>query len=345
MAFEGIKWGRVVEVKQLRRGGMADVYLVKRLFDGFERSFVIKRIQERFVHDKLARDLFRAEARLHATFEHPHIVQFLDFGSDEAFLYMVLEYVSGGDLFASMSAREYPDPRQRISLILRAFEEIASALVVVHRIVVHRDLSPCNILVTADKSFKLNDFGLAHPSKANDVYHQSIGRGKVRYMAPESIAGGPSDARADLFSLAATMTQAFLGEALYKGKTTDQIPGLLRTGAYLNYFRNLHLPEGLAEIVLRSVQPNPRDRYQSAEELLFAVRNSRARALLCASEALSRRVVLARPVAQTRSSGWAKVISALLILPVWLLLPWFTRPWSSKGPVKPSEPLAGRRPS
>jgi serine/threonine protein kinase len=335
MRLDGIKWGELTLVKELRHGGMADLFLVKRVFGKAEKLLVLKRIRERFASDPVARELFSSEAALHASFDHPHILQLLDFGADQGSLYMALEYAPLGDLFSLFPFLRKQDEASRKKLIADAFRNVASALTYIHRNVIHQDVSPCNILCTSEMSFKLSDFGVAR--KRDYTYPQDarVGRGKFRYMSPEQVGRAATDPRSDIFSLGATMAEAYCGQRLYGALSPDNIVRLIRSGDYLKYFHALRLPEDLAEIILRSVQPSPQDRFQSAEELLHALKLLEARALLHqpSSNVIPWHDKFALSAARP-ARRWAKIASFLLTFPILVFLPCLRRFWPSRDPAR-----------
>jgi serine/threonine protein kinase len=331
MEFEHIRWSELVEVKRLPSGGMAELFLVERVQGDFRKFLVLKRIHERLADEANTRALFTQEACLHARFDHPHVVQLLDFGSDNRFLYMALEYVNGGDLFSLGPWLKKQGETQRVNFVLEAFTQMASALVLVHQHAIHHDLSPSNILYSERGSFKLCDFGLAKAigQKPGPIL---MGQGKFRYMSPEQICGSPTDARSDIFSLGATMAEFYAGEKLYGDLTPSAFSRLIRNGDYLKYFSALKLPKGLDEIILRTVQPSQGDRYQSSEVLLRDLSAERARLTLVQTPTPTSNGLTDVLPCRNRlpARGWSKVISVLLTLPLLFFLPWFAQ-WRKAG--------------
>ncbi len=333
MSLDGIKWAGLESIEPLRQGGMAELFLAKKRVASTPKLLVIKRLQPRFADDELASLLFANEIEFHASLDHPHIVQLLDCGSEGSSLYMALEYMAQGDLFSTIGDLGRHSERYRCELVLRAFSEVSQALIHVHELGVHHDISPCNILCSSSLSFKLNDFGVAQ-KMGDDWCKDRLGRGKFRYMSPEQISGSHADPRSDLFSLAATMAETFSGRRLYGDKSADQILRTIRSGDYLKHFYELSLPNDLREIILRSVQPCPEDRFQSAREVFEALELARALRLCNSLPALPAAPQPTKELPPREIKSWARIVSFLLIVPILIFMPWISRTLSAKRPLR-----------
>lgn len=197
-------------VRSLGRGGMAEALLARlRGADGFEREVVIKRVLPELASEQQFIDMFRDEARITAQLRHGNIVQVLEFRHDDGQYYLVLEYVEGASLAAVMAHARATGGLLPHTVVAHVLVEIARALDFAHRKrdaagtplgVIHRDVSPSNVLVSRDGEIKLADFGIAR-ARERIVTTSGAGiRGKLSYMAPEMLAGRP-DPRSDLFAL------------------------------------------------------------------------------------------------------------------------------------------------
>ena len=262
----------------LGTGGMAQVLLGRQTGpNGFERPVVIKRILPHLVRRQSFVDMFLDEARTIANIRHPNVVSIHDFRFEDGELFMVMEYLEG-ETAASLRRRlNARGERMPGALWCHIFAETCAGLYAAHQAtnelglplnLVHRDVSPPNILVTYDGAVKLIDFGIAksdHRSSQTDAGHI---KGKYAYMSPEQAQGRPLDARSDLFSLGVVMFEMTTGRRLFKRDTDlltvqavcdDPIPE--PSEAWPDYTPELH------RICLRALARDPTERYQSAVEL------------------------------------------------------------------------------
>lgn len=251
--------------RRIASGGMAEVYAARREgANGFERRLALKTILPQLASDPEFVVMFTDEARLAARLEHPGIAQVFDFGEADGTLYLAMELVDGASvnrlLRASASARE-PTPIP-LSVILHVGIEVARALAYAHHArgprgeplgVVHRDVSPANILVGRRGEVKLVDFGIARCAGAAHRTDEGMVRGKLGYMSPEQVLGKPIDGKSDVFTLAAVLAELCLLEPLFG--TGEDLSVLMR---------------------IRNVQIDPLDRLLAAEE---ARKRSRASAV------------------------------------------------------------------
>lgn len=262
--------GRYELLRLLGRGGMADVYVARRRVAGLEKRLVIKRVRPQKVGDTTFMDLFVREARLSMTLNHQNIVPVFDFGrvGDAAFLAM--EFVEGRDLGATLRKGGGPVPP-----LLAAFiaAECCQALEHAHKRlgpdgaplgVVHRDVTPRNVLLSWAGEVKLTDFGVAALAgdPSGDV------RGTIAYMAPEQARYEPTDARADLYSLGLVLWEMIAGERVRKVKDRVALLESTRLGVLPP------LPEGppaLLEVIAKATQQAPGERYADAAEMHAAL--------------------------------------------------------------------------
>jgi tRNA A-37 threonylcarbamoyl transferase component Bud32 len=208
-------------------GGMAEVFLAKAYgAHGFEKTLAIKRILPELASDPEFAARFIAEAKVAVRLSHANVVQVFDFGRIGESLFIAMEYVDGLDLAAML--RKFKDQRRQVPLPA-AFHiaiEIVRALDFAHsHNVVHRDVSPSNILISRAGEVKIADFGIAIAASS----HRGGGpgprkvMGKWRYMSPEQTRGDALDTRSDLFSAASVMFELFTGEKLFPGDEADEI--------------------------------------------------------------------------------------------------------------------------
>jgi serine/threonine protein kinase len=208
-------------------GGMAEVFLAKAYgAHGFEKTLAIKRILPELARDPEFEARFIAEAKVAVRLSHANVVQVLDFGRIGESLFIAMEYVDGLDLAAML--RKFKDEKRQVPLPA-AFHiaiEIIRALDFAHsHNVVHRDVSPSNVLISRAGEVKLADFGIAvaaRPHSGGGTGPRKV-MGKWRYMSPEQARGDTLDTRSDLFSAASVIFELFTGEKLFPGEEAEDI--------------------------------------------------------------------------------------------------------------------------
>lgn len=266
--------------RYLTEGGMGAIYLGKRLgAGGFERPVVLKQLLPEFTSRPEFRDLFFREARISASLDHVNIVRTYDLVRSDDTLFIVMEYVRGSDLRTiSWRSRVRRQPLSTAAILFVAQEALAG-LAYMHGKTdaqgknlgfIHRDLSPSNILCSADGEVKLSDFGIAKATAFASVFYRV--RGKVGYMSPEQARSETIDARSDLFSLAVCIFETFIGSRLFVGD--------LQTPPDEVYARPLPrlsgcvpgAPPELDAVFRRALSADPAGRFQSAEGFFQALR-------------------------------------------------------------------------
>ncbi|MEZ4362890.1 MAG: serine/threonine-protein kinase [Kofleriaceae bacterium] len=252
-------------LRLLGRGGMGDVYLA---WTGL-RLVAVKILHPHYASDATFVAMFLAEARVAGKINHSAIAQVLDVGVDAGRLYMAMEYVAGhtlDDLIADSSL-----PGQMLfplRLGTTVFANVAQALAAAHRAqIVHRDISPHNILISDTGALKLIDFGIARTQNTDSRTSPGTFRGRFGYMAPEYVQGHECDHRVDLFALGVVMWETFTRRRLYGGAAAAQLYAVIerpaeRLDAVLPDF-----PPRLADVVARLLERDPNARYQHATEV------------------------------------------------------------------------------
>ena len=224
----GIRFGQYVLLRRIARGGMAEVFLAQqRGFEGFDRRVAVKRILPHLADAPDFIKMFLGEAKLAAQLTHPNIVHIYDFGKVDADYFIAMEYVDGvhaGQLF-KIGERSNPKPeRMPPTLVARLGADAAAALNYAHELrapngqpigLVHRDVSPANLMVSFDGVVKLCDFGIAKAAALGDrLTNPGHVKGKYAYMSPEQTTGAPLDGRSDVFSLAIVMWELLTGKTI-----------------------------------------------------------------------------------------------------------------------------------
>lgn len=217
--------GRYEIVAEIARGGMGAVYLARTGgVGGFQRLFAIKVLHRHLADEERFINMLLDEARLAAQLHHPNAVGILDVSDSPIGYYLVMQYVDGFSL--EQLLERIDDPILRAKVGLRAVIDSANGLHAAHVLkdehdkplgIVHRDVSPQNILLGADGSGRITDFGVARAAARITASHPGMIKGKPNYMAPEQAQSRPLDARADVFALGIVLWEAFTGRRLFDG--------------------------------------------------------------------------------------------------------------------------------
>jgi serine/threonine-protein kinase len=271
----GTPIGKYVVRRKIAEGGMAEIYLCSsRGPEGFEKEVVIKRIRSFLAGDQTFVQMFIAEARLVSRLNHANLVQIFDFDKHEDTYYLAMEYVRGHSLWdVRRRSRELMEPMPT-TLVAQVGAEVARGLAHAHKAsdkgkplnLVHRDVTPHNVLLSFEGAVKLTDFGVAKHSAS----HTSAGvlKGKFAYMSPEQSRGEPVDARTDLFALGIVLWEMLTGGRLFDGDSDVAVLRAVQSSAIAPPARlNPDVPEALSAIVMRALERDPAARFQSAQEM------------------------------------------------------------------------------
>jgi serine/threonine protein kinase/predicted ATPase len=259
-------------------GGMAEVYLAKSHgAEGLEKRLVIKRILPELSSNPRFVDMFIAEARIAMALNHPNIVQIYDFGKVDEDFYIAMEHVEGVDLGQIMSASTR-DARHRMSVgdAVYVALELAKGLDYAHRRrdhmgeemgLVHRDISPQNVLVSREGMVKIVDFGIAKVASL-DEENPGLLKGKFCYMSPEQASGLRVDARSDLFSAGVVLFEMVCNRPLFTYTTKDETLSLVKS-AIVPDVSGLapDAPADLERVIYKALARDVGERHQSAREL------------------------------------------------------------------------------
>ncbi|MCA9563100.1 MAG: protein kinase [Myxococcales bacterium] len=268
-------------LRKLATGGMAEVFLAKTEgVGGFEREVVIKRILPDFSADRAFVEMFIDEARIAAKLHHHNIVQVFDFNKVGNTYYIAMEYIDGPDLRRVLEDASVIGARLEVEECLYIVSEIGKALDYAHKRVVdgkslniiHRDVSPHNILLSMDGLVKLTDFGIAKAASRLTRTQDGIVKGKTAYMSPEQARGEHLDARSDLFALGTILFETLTMRRLFFGENEHQILRKVmdaRIPSPKMYRKDLS-PE-VERVVLKLLARRPDKRYQSAAEAVSAI--------------------------------------------------------------------------
>ncbi|MCX5741732.1 MAG: serine/threonine-protein kinase, partial [Proteobacteria bacterium] len=273
--------GKYKIVKRLSAGGMAEVFLAKQVgIGGFEKPVALKRIQRQLLETRhLAIDMFLNEAKIAGRLMHPNIVQVLDVGEVGGALYLAMEYVNGKDLRDIVKKLRTTRAMMPLGEVCFVVREVAKALhhaywsmdMAGKRLsVVHRDVSPHNIILSFDGTVKLLDFGVAMSSVTE--HDETMVVGKWLYMSPEHTTKQAVDHRSDLFSLGVILYLLCTGNMPFSGTDPKEIVRKIRAGQYKRLQEAApDLPESLATLIDRLLAPKPEDRPQTGNEVVAAL--------------------------------------------------------------------------
>jgi serine/threonine-protein kinase len=262
-------------VRKLGQGGMAQIFLAVAFgASGFEKKVAVKLLLPELEHSaELSRALIE-EARLGCVLLHKNLVQVHQLGVADGRYYVVMDFVDGSDLATLIRNRPAPP-----ELALLIAEELARALEYVHRVtddsgrplgLVHRDVSPSNILISRAGEVKLADFGVAKATLLADITRGNVRKGKYAYMSPEQVAGEPLTAASDQFSLGITLYELLAGARPFDGEGPHDTMERIRRADPPDTSK---IPAGA--IVLRCLAQEPSARFSSAEELRQALSSAR----------------------------------------------------------------------
>jgi serine/threonine protein kinase/predicted ATPase len=260
---------------------MAEVYLARsRGAEGVDKLLVVKRILPDFAENPHFRAMFVDEARVALRLNHPNIVQVYGFESDGSTLLLIMEHVDGADLGALSNILARQGEHLPPSLVAYILREVARGLHYAHERldeqgrpleIVHRDVSPNNVLLSYEGAVKLGDFGIARVRSASDA--PGVVQGKFGYMAPEQARGEAVDRRADLYGLGVLLTELLLGRPLFHGIAEGaEIYDRVRRGEVPDPEVLLQsAPEALRAIAARAMKVDREERFPTARDVVHAL--------------------------------------------------------------------------
>ena len=326
----GTRLGPYDILAPLGAGGMGEVYRARD--PRLDREVAIKVLPAALARDPDALARFEREAMTVAKLSHPNILAVYEFGRDDGTAFVVMELVPGETLRARLERGALPS-RRAVAYALQIARGIAAAHA---RNIVHRDLKPENVMITLDDQVKVLDFGLAKsvdPAQSDMTRGAGVGTsvgtvlGTFGYMAPEQVRGLEVDHRSDIFAFGAVLYEMLSGERAFKGETAaDTMTAILTKDPRDLDTTNLSISPGLDRIVRRCLEKTPDLRFQSANDLAFALDT-----LSTASTFSSATAQVAAPAPPRRGTWlpWAIAAAALLTAAVsWILM----------AAAKPAEP-------
>lgn len=288
------RFGRYVLFDHIGRGGMAEIYLARGTTQmGAARLAVVKLVLNRYANDPDFAQMLVTEAKLAARLSHANVVQTFDLGREEDRLYIAMEYVEGFDLtqlLRKLAAKKIGLPAEYGLFVVT---EMLRALDYAHRCtddkggslgIVHRDVSPSNVLISLEGEVKLCDFGIARAIDDLSALPAGALEGKAAYMSPEQARGERIDARADIFAASTILWEILAGRRMYKAQPGRDVLDIAKAGE-VPPLPDRGLPEHgrLVEILARGLAADRDQRYATAADLLHDLEQYIVKARLRAS--------------------------------------------------------------
>lgn len=264
--------GPYVIEKLLATGGMAEVFVAMRKGPhGFSKRVALKRILPQFAREPNFVSMFVDEARLAAQLMHPNIVQVFDFGEQDGELFLAMELVDGTNVNRLLRAAASRQQSVPLEVALHIVSQTAHALAYAHRAqdpytgqslnIVHRDVSPANILLTGGGHVKLSDFGIARMAGAENHTDAGHVRGKLGYMSPEQVMGKDLDGRSDVFTLSTVFAEMLLARPLFgSGNDLDVLLRIRDVDLEVISKHGRSLPKDVVRVLQEGLAPNPEER-------------------------------------------------------------------------------------
>jgi serine/threonine protein kinase len=269
--------------ERVAAGGMAEVFRgVAESMQGFKKNIAIKRILPALTKNKKFVAMFLDEARLSLVLQHANIVQVFDIAHTDDTYFIVMEYVDGVDLKALMEWRRKINRRIPIAHTLYTIMEICKGLSYAHELlnpdtgkplgIVHRDISPPNVLISKQGEIKVVDFGLAKATSQIETTDPGVVKGKMSYLSPEAARGEEVDAAADIFAVGILLYEMLTGKRLFYGETDYQTVELVRNAKIPPIKpQNPQVEPELEDIVRKALAKRKEDRFQSPIDLQDAL--------------------------------------------------------------------------
>ncbi|MCL2012596.1 MAG: serine/threonine protein kinase [Cystobacterineae bacterium] len=277
-----VGFGKYTLLDKLAIGGMAEIFLARQEgMEGFQKTIVIKRIRPHLSSQQNFVRMFLNEAKLAAQLSHPNIVQIYDLGKINDSYFIAMEYIFGRDMRKIMAKAQAKGIGFPMEYALKIASSVCEGLYYAHQKadangahlnIVHRDITPENIFVSFDGTVKILDFGIAKAS--NQIVQTDVGevKGKLSYMSPEQCCGHVLDGRNDIFSLGVVLYECMTGFRLFTGESEAAVVRSIIDGKiYSPSYFMADIPQAVEEILMKALEKNRENRYQSAWEMQSAI--------------------------------------------------------------------------
>ncbi len=273
---------RYEPLKKLATGGMAEIFLAKQSgLEGFEKVVVLKRILTHLATDEEFVSMFLDEARIAAKLSHPNIAQIYDLGKADNTYYIAMEYVSGRNVQHLINKQQSQGGHLPVEHVCRIMAGVCDGLFYAHSRkdydgkplnIVHRDISPQNILVSFAGGVKVVDFGIAKASTQLAQTRAGVLKGKYAYMSPEQVRGAKVDHRSDLFAVGLVMYEMLTGmRAFERESSLKTLKAIVQEKPLNPREANPEIPMEVVKLLSKALEKNPDRRYKTAQEMQLAL--------------------------------------------------------------------------
>ena len=282
------KFGRYFLLDQIGEGGMAEIFRARMATPGESGRFVvIKRIQGANSDNPEFAQMFKAEVQVTMRFTHPNIVQLYESGEEAGLQYIAMEWVEGRNLRQLLSKTSQRQQRIPVAASCYMVEQVAAGLQYAHSFkdritgeplkLVHRDVSPQNILVSYDGNIKVIDFGIAKASTNGEATRAGVIKGKLSYLSPEQVLGDVLDGRSDLFALGIVLWELLTSKRLFVAEGDNEFQVLKMIESCTTHVKppstfNPEIPPELDALVMQALRRDPDKRFQTGEEFSKALK-------------------------------------------------------------------------
>ena len=269
---------RYTVLRKLATGGMGEVFVARQVgLAGFEKLVVLKTLKPELADQQQFRHMFLEEARVAALTRHSNVVSVLDVGMEDDTYFIVMEYIEGWSVRQVLEACARRGAPLPLRFVLPIAIDMATGLAYVHDLhdsagralaLVHRDVSPENVMITLDGQSKLVDFGIAKRQDSPIETAPGVLKGKARYLSPEQVRGGRVTPATDQFALASVLFEMAAGAPLFPGKNTAAVVFAMGSGDIPDPGQMCpELPAGFAAILRRALAKDPANRFPSCAQL------------------------------------------------------------------------------
>jgi len=278
-------FGEYELLERIGMGGMAEIFRARKVGpNGFEKVIVIKRVLPELAHNRAFVNLLIAEAKVTSLLNHPNIVQIHELGDADGTYYIAMEFVDGADLLNLLSRCTKERLRVPIEVGLHVISEVSRGLAHAHAAtdlnqrplnIIHRDVSPSNILISRFGDVKIMDFGVARADlgiSAPQEQDRGVLKGKLGYMSPEQVTGKPLDRRSDIFALGIVLFECLTLKRLFVGANDVQtLLNIREADVEPRFKRHSYLPKPIRALLRRALARDPDERFQTATDFQEAI--------------------------------------------------------------------------